>query len=151
MQVRDLMKKGVVTIDPQETIKVAAEKMRNANIGCLVVTNTNTVKGIITDRDEVVGQGLAPASVPVESVMSSSILSLHEEDGLPETLTQMAARGVRRAPVMDRNGHIKGLVSVDDFLPLLVRECAKIAALLRREQAGEERKTEDIFPDEFGT
>lgn len=77
--------------------------------------------------------------------------ALEEEDGLLEAPTQMAARDVRRVPVVDRGGHIKGLASVDDFLPLLVRELGKISVLIGREQAGEVRKTEDIFRDEFAT
>jgi CBS domain-containing protein len=74
---------------------------------------------------------------------------LREADGLLEALEQMAARGVRRAPIVDRHGHLKGLVSMDDVVPLLARELAKISVLIRREQIGEVRKTEDVLQDEF--
>lgn len=42
-------------------------------------------------------------------------------------------------------------MSVDDLLRLLVRELAKLAVLIRREQAGEIRKAEGIFSDELAT
>lgn len=157
MTVGTLCTKSVVSVNRNATAADAAITMRNSHVGTLVVldpTDPRVPVGIITDRDifiEVVGQGLAPASVPVESVMSGPVLSRREEDGLLEALTRLAARGVRRAPVIYCNGHIKGLVSVDDFRPLLFRELAKISVLIRREQAGEVRKTEDIFRDEFAT
>jgi Mg/Co/Ni transporter MgtE len=63
----------------------------------------------------------------------------------------MSARGVRRAPVVDREGHLKGMVSVDDLVPLLARELAKVGALIRHGQAAEMRKNKNAFSDEFAS
>jgi hypothetical protein len=49
--------------------------------------------------------------------------------GLLEAVGQVAARGVRRAPIVDGHGHLEGPVSMDDVVPLLAREFAKISAL----------------------
>ena len=121
MQVRDLMKKGVVTIDPQETIKVAAEKMRNANIGCLVVTNTTTVKGIITDRDlavRCVGYGHNPQQCPVSHHMSSPVTSTTPDADVLGTLEVMTTKMVKRLPVIE-DGHLVGMVSFSDVAAAL--------------------------------
>jgi CBS domain-containing protein len=81
--------------------------------------------------------------------MSAPVVSLIEDDGFVAALDKMSAQGVRRAPVLDREGRLKGLVSVDDLVPLLARELAKIGALIRHGQAAEMRKNESLFSDEF--
>ena len=155
MSISSLCKRVVVTIHRDATVEDAALFMRSSHIGDVVVVDaadTRRPVGIITDRDiavEVVAQGLTPAQTPVGSIMSSPLLSLREDDGFLAALDKMSARGVRRAPVLDRDGRLKGLVSVDDLVPLLARELAKIGALIRHEQAAEMRKTENSFSDEF--
>jgi len=157
MTIGTLCAKPVARIRRDATVADAAMLMRASHVGDLVVVDGpegQSPVGMITDRDivvEVIGQGFAPAQVPVGSVMSTPVLSLREEDGLLEALEQMAARGVRRAPIVDRHGRLKGLVSIDDVVPLLARELAKISVLIRREQTAEVRKTEDVLQDEFAT
>lgn len=155
MTISDLCKRVVVTIRRDATAEEAAQMMRASHIGNVVVVDpadTRKPIGIITDRDitvEVVAQGLAPAQTMVGAVMSAPVVSLREEDSFIEALDKMSARGVRRAPVLDRDGNLKGLVSVDDLVPLLARELAKIGALIRHGQAAEMRKTKNSFTDEF--
>lgn len=157
MTISDLCKRVVVTIRRDATAEDAARIMRASHIGNVVVVDaadTRKPVGIITDRDiavEIVAQGLAPAQTMVGAVMSAPVVSLREEDSIIEALDKMSARGVRRAPVLDRDGHLKGLVSVDDLVPLLARELAKIGALIRHGQAAEMRKTRNSFTDEFAS
>jgi CBS domain-containing protein len=147
----------VVTIHRQATAEDAARLMRSSHIGDLVVvdaTDTRMPVGMITDRDivvEIVAQGLLPAQTPVASIMSTPVVTLREDDGFIEALDKMSSRGVRRAPVVDRDGRLCGLISIDDLVPLLARELAKVGALIRHEQATEIQKTENSFRDEFAT
>jgi len=155
MTISDLCKRVVVTILRSATAEDAAQMMRASHIGNLVVVDPSDNRrpvGIITDRDiaiEVVAQGLAPGQTPVGSFMSAPVVSLREDDGFIAALDKMSAHGVRRAPVVDRDGHLKGLVSVDDLVPLLARELAKIGALIRHGQAAEMRKNASAFNDDF--
>ena len=155
MGVSELCKRGVVTIHRNATVEAAAQMMRASHIGNVIVVDaadTRRPVGIITDRDivvAVVAQGLAPSQTAVGSVMSAPLVSLTEDDTFIEALDKMAARGVRRAPVLDRNGQLRGLVSVDDLVPLLARELAKIGALIRHGQAAEMQKNANAFTDEF--
>jgi CBS domain-containing protein len=157
MTIKDLCKRVVVTIRRDATGEDAAQMMRASHIGDVVVVDpadTRKPVGIITDRDiavEIVAQGLVPAQTTVGSVMSAPVMSLREEDGFIEALDKMSARGVRRAPVVDREGHLKGMVSVDDLVPLLARELAKVGALIRHGQAAEMRKNKNAFSDEFAS
>ena len=155
MTIKDLCKRVVVTIHRNATAEDAAQAMRASHIGNVVVVDpadTRKPVGIITDRDiavKVVAEGLAPAETTVGAVMSAPVVSLREDDGFIEALDKMSAGGVRRAPVLDRDGRLKGMVSVDDLVPLLARELAKIGALIRHGQAAEIRKTGDLLIDEL--
>lgn len=157
MTIRVLCNRVVVTIHRQATVEDAARLMRSSHIGDVVVVDgaeSRVPVGIVTDRDialEVVAQGLAPAKTLVGSVMSSPMLTLREDDGFLAALDKMSARGVRRAPVVDIDGRLKGLVSIDDLIPLLARELAKVGALIRHGQNAEIRKTENSFSDEYAT
>lgn len=157
MTMKALCSRVVVTIHRQAAVEDAARLMRASHVGDVVVVDRAESRipvGILTDRDiavEVVGKGLAPAQTPVGSVMSAPVLTLGEEDGFLEALDKMSARGVRRAPVVDQDGRLMGLVSIDDLVRLLARELAKIGALIRHGQAAEIRKTENSFSDEYAT
>lgn len=157
MTIASLCTKDVARLQRGATVQDAARLMRARHVGDVVIVgsaDSGVALGILTDRDiavDVVGRGLAPAQVPVESAMSAPLLTLREDDGVLESLSRMAARGVRRAPVLDRAGRLSGLVSVDDLVPLLARELAKVSVLIRRGQRHEARRTEDAFSDELTT
>ncbi|MDH5535305.1 MAG: CBS domain-containing protein [Betaproteobacteria bacterium] len=155
MTIRDFCRRNVVRIERPATVRDAARLMRENHVGDVVVVDAADPRvpvGVVTDRDiviRVVDKGLAPARTPVAAIMSSPVVTLREDDGLLVALDRMSAGGVRRAPVVDADGHLRGLVSVDDLVPLLARELAKIGALIRHEQAAEARNTENLVADEF--
>ena len=109
MSISALCHRVVVTIHRQATTEDAARLMRSNHIGDVVVVDaadTGVPVGMITDRDIVVvviAHGLAPAQTPVESVMSTPVLTPREDDGFLQALDKVSARGVRRAPVVDRD------------------------------------------------
>ncbi|MDH4190578.1 MAG: CBS domain-containing protein [Betaproteobacteria bacterium] len=147
--------KSVATVRRDATVADAARAMRDAQVRDLVVVDPGDARrpvGIITDRDiaiKIVGQGLNPAWVPVEHMMSAPAFSLRDRDGVYEALKKMAARGVRRAPVVDPEGRLTGLVAVDDLLALLAQELARISVLLRRGRIAEVRGTDDAVEEEL--
>lgn len=73
-KVRDIMEKKVITISPNQLLEQAAVLMRNENIGVLVVTENDVIKGIITDKDifkafaDISGYNRPGASLVVEVV-----------------------------------------------------------------------------------
>lgn len=155
MSIKTISNRAVVTIHRQATVEDAARLMRSHHIGDVVVVevpNAQVPVGMVTDRDivvAVVAQGLMPAQTTVGSIMSSPVLTLRENDGFITALDRMAQRGVRRAPVVDEAGLLRGVVSVDDLVRLLARELAKVGALIMHEQTAEKRKTDGAFADEY--
>jgi CBS domain-containing protein len=117
MKVKQIMSSPVDPIDPTTTVAVAAQKMRDADVGCLLVGGGDQLFGIITDRDIVVralADGRSAYREPVWSVMTSEVLSCFEDQPVEEAASIMAEHDVRRLPVLDRNGRLTGLVSLSD-------------------------------------
>jgi CBS domain-containing protein len=117
MKIKDVMRVPVDPIDPLTTVAAAAQKMRDEDVGCLLVGRRDQLVGIITDRDIVV-RGLANGQNPyrelVWNVMSSEVRSCFEDQPVVEAASIMEEHGVRRLPVLDRQGRLTGLVSLSD-------------------------------------
>lgn len=117
MKIRQIMSTPVDPIDPTTSVAAAAQKMRDANVGCLLIGQGDQLLGIVTDRDIVVralADGRGAAREQVWTVMSSNPLCCFEEQAADEAARLMEQHGVRRLPVLDRNGRLTGLVSWSD-------------------------------------
>lgn len=135
----------VVFIGQDESAVEAAKLMRERHTGSLVVVadarrGAFDPVGMITDRDlvvEVVAQEVDVDSVSVKDIMATNPVIAREEDSLHDTLKNMRARGVRRVPVIDTEGQISGVLSIDDIISLLASELNDVDSLILREQERE--------------
>ena len=122
---------------PEETVQVAANRMNARNVGTLVVLDRESHPiGILTDRDlavRVVGQGLNVFETLVADVSSPAPDTVFEDAPIESALAQMRVKAIRRLPVVDVDGKLVGLVSLDDILELLCEEFEDIGKLVRRE------------------
>jgi CBS domain-containing protein len=124
--------------------------MRQYHVGDLVVTDQADGKripvGIVTDRDlviEVLALGLDAASLAVEDIMTRDLATVREQEGILETIGRMRAKGVRRLPVVDAQGALAGIVTVDDLVELLAGELGELAKVISREQKYEAETRRD--------
>ena len=118
MQVKDVMTKDVVCVQPDETVAVASRLMARHNLGVLAVCSADgKLKGMLTDRDVVlrcVAADEDPAELKVKQVMTRRIVSVDPDDSLETASRRMAAQQVRRLPV-EREGRLEGMVSLADL------------------------------------
>jgi len=117
MLVREIMSRHVETIEPTETLREAALRMRHFNIGALAVMVADKLVGIITDRDiccRGVADGFDPAITEVREVMSRSISFCFSDDTVNEAVRQMEEQHIRRLAVMNHDKTVAGFLSVDD-------------------------------------
>lgn len=156
MAIGEICTRNVMTIGREASIAQAAARMRQHRVGDLVVverTNGGRVPvGIITDRDvtvEVVALALDPGQATVGSIAGDRLLTVTEDEGMFEALRAMSERGVRRAPVIDRDGRLTGIVSIDDMLTLLAAELARIARIARQGPPGGSVRSDDLFVNEL--
>lgn len=121
---------------PEETVREAARRMREADVGTLVVVDANrNPVGLVTDRDVMlrcVAADRDPSATPVSQVMTAPVLCVHEETPIEEALRRMAGIAGRRLVVTDEAEHLVGILALDDVLELLVEEAETIGRLLQR-------------------
>jgi len=117
MLVCEFMHSPAVTCSPDVTLEHAAREMDRFNVGCLiVVTDDGHLVGIVTDRDIAVkGVGWGhEAATPVDKVMTRSVATIQSNALISEVASKMALWGIRRMPVVDVSGTLKGVIALDD-------------------------------------
>lgn len=123
MLVKDIMQKKVVTLSPDATVRETAKKMKDFRIGYILVTNGESLKGCITDRDLALwlANGKNPDETRINSIMQSNVVSAAPDTDVFDANKLMARKRVRRLPVID-NGRLVGLVSISDLASVLEEE-----------------------------
>jgi signal-transduction protein with cAMP-binding, CBS, and nucleotidyltransferase domain len=124
MQLSQIMKRELVTATPEMSVKNAAEKMKSQNVGCVLITEKGTLKGILTDRDitcSVVAEGRNINDTRVREVMHSELIFSNPETDIFDASRIMSQKNIRRLPIQ-KNGRLEGLVSISDLAPVLKEE-----------------------------
>ena len=145
MHIGEICTREVVCTDAQTPVAAVAKLMRQYHIGDVIVTRTDGAKrvplGIVTERDivlSVVAAEIAPGTLTVGEIMSAQLATAGEEEDVFETIQRMRNIGVRRMPIVDAEGALAGIVSIDDIIEVLAGEMTELARLVSREQLREQ-------------
>ncbi|MFQ6142592.1 CBS domain-containing protein [Streptomyces seoulensis] len=115
--VRDIMTSHLVTVEPQTSVTAVAQKMRDEDIGIVLVTEGDELRGLVSDRDLVVRslvEGGDQEQRTVASACSDDIVTITPDDDVDQAVRLMREHSVRRMPVVD-HGHAVGIVSIGDL------------------------------------
>lgn len=115
--IRDVMTPSPRTVAHQDTVRVAAETMRDEDIGNVIVCDGGEVCGIVTDRDiavRVVAAGKDPSSTIVGDICSKDLTTVSPDDPVDEAVRLMRDNALRRLPVVE-GGKPIGVVSIGDL------------------------------------
>ena len=144
MSISEICHRDVVTLQCDATVQEAAKLMRQHHIGdIIIVDNRNGAQiptGIVTDRDlivEVVATELDVAVLTVGDIMAKELFTAKESMEIFEAIQYMRRKTIRRLPVVDEDGGLVGILTLDDALALLSEELLNLAKLV-----GYERKKE---------
>ena len=115
-----LRQKGteVSTIEPEASIRSAADWLRVKNIGALVVTSGKAVLGLISEREIVHAfsrYGETAGSMPVKEIMRYGVTTVSPEDSVDRVMKLMTRHRVRHMPVL-RDGKLAGIISIGDVV-----------------------------------
>ena len=119
MLVQDIMTRDVSFCTPGTNAAAATEIMWTRNCGALpIVEDGRGVIGMVTDRDLLIALGTSnrnASDLPVGEVMKKDVSRCAPDDDVRDALTLMAQRQVHRLPVVDQDGALKGILSLDDI------------------------------------
>ena len=137
----------VVIVEQSESIGEAIRLMRAHHVGDVVVvskTNGSPVPvGILTDRDivlEILAEGVDLDAVNIGDVMSFELTTVGAGASLLDTVRVMRENGVRRVPVVDPEGALVGILTLDDALEVIAEQMTDIIGLIARERMVEARR-----------
>lgn len=132
MKLQEIMVRDVVQAAPEETIGVAAKRMRESAAGCLVITVAGVVKGIITDRDLLacLAQAHDPYRCKISTHMHRPVHVLRPDEDHATAAAVMHEKRIKRIPIA-QNGKLLGIVSLSDLAAIAGAEAESLRTALR--------------------
>ncbi len=120
MKVKDVMTQSAVCCSTDTNVGAAVELLWVNNCGMLpVVGNDRRIQGVVTDRDIAIAMGTRnrlPGELTVGEIATTNVVTCKPEDEIHEALQAMAAKQVRRLPVVNNEGIPEGILSIDDVI-----------------------------------
>jgi CBS domain-containing protein len=119
MQVKDIMTSHAESTSSTSTLREAAQKMRDLDVGALPVCGGNDrLAGIITDRDialRAVAEGLDPSTAVVRDVMTPKIIYCYDDQDVSDAAHMMEQNQIRRLVVLNHDKRMIGILSLGDL------------------------------------
>ncbi|MDT4898299.1 MAG: hypothetical protein QOH25_3376 [Acidobacteriota bacterium] len=120
MKVQDIMTADVETCGADSDLGAAATIMWRRDCGSVpVVDGEGKVVGMITDRDicmAVATRNKLASAIKVGEVISGRVYACSPDDRIEDALETMQSAQLRRLPVVDDDGRLHGILSINDVL-----------------------------------
>ncbi len=118
----------VQTATSEDTIEAISNKMKENQVGSIVVVNEkNQPLGIVTERDivrKVIAYGKDPKTTKVDDIKTTSLITIDPETNLHDAALIMTKYRIRRLPVVKDNT-LYGIITSDDLVRYLYEKNKK--------------------------
>lgn len=134
MPIGDYCEKPAGTVCGGDTVRAAAQRMRDEGLGSLVVVKDGRPIGIVTDRDIVIESlcnRLDPGAAKVDEIASRPLVTVEQDTPVREAARVIRRHAIRRLPVVDEKGQLVGIVAADDLVSLAAAELSGLAVAIR--------------------
>jgi signal-transduction protein with cAMP-binding, CBS, and nucleotidyltransferase domain len=123
VQVRNLMKAPVVTIEPGRSVREAARLMQDNVIGSVVVHEGGRAVGIMTERDvlRAVAEGRDVEQTSVDDLMTKNLVTGAPNWDVVVAASVMTAHRIRHLVVQEQD-RVLGVLSLRDVLSTFLPE-----------------------------
>lgn len=136
MPIINIARTDVVTAGPGQSAGNLATLMKEEGVGSVIIVEKERPVGIVTDRDlvmEVLEPREDSREVTAEAVMTETVITVQSDTGVFQTTAKMYEYGIRRVPVVDSDGLLAGVVTLDDILVLLTDELDNLTGVVESE------------------
>jgi CBS domain-containing protein len=117
MKVQEVMGRDIETVRPTQSVKDVAQRMDRQGIGYFPVCDKRGLVGVVTDRDitcRLVADARDPVATKIREIMTKGVAYCFDDDDLAAAVRLMEQNRIRRIPVLDRNEHLVGVLSLSD-------------------------------------
>jgi CBS domain-containing protein len=133
MRVKDVQTEAVVTCRPQTNLAEATQLMWENDCGSLpVLDDDGKVTGMLTDRHICMAMGTRnarPSELTAGDVMEKVVITCKSSDHIRAALRLMREAKIRRLPVLGAEGHVEGILSIDDIVLNIRRDYGNADAI----------------------
>jgi CBS domain-containing protein len=135
--VRDIMNSPVVTASPADNVQTLAKKMKDDEIGSIIIMDKDKPAGLVTDYDIVVNSvanDAKPSKIKASDVMKE-IHTIESEESITEAARLLRKHNIKRLGVVYKK-RLVGIISASDVIavtPDLVDVVSEKAAIIRGE------------------
>lgn len=124
MSVLDIAATDVVTADRNDTFSEVAAEMAEQKVGCVVIEEDEMPIGIVTDRNLALAMAEDPEAGhrTVDEEMTRDVRTIPDDADIYQAVEILSDIGARRAPVVNDDEKLEGLLSLDDVLHVVEEE-----------------------------
>jgi len=117
-KVSKIMQRNLLVMQDKETLGKAVQLMKNQRISCLIIHKHQKPLGIITERDitRFLHQKLDFKKTLIKDVMTAPVVSTDDDTPIHEAVRLMKLSQIRRILIVDKKGHVSGLVTQSDII-----------------------------------
>lgn len=146
MNIINIYNRNVIVADQNSDVLTAAQLMRQHHVGTIVIVadavNSKKPIGIVSERDlvvKVLAKNVSAKDITLHDTMTRDLVCLREDDDIIDTIRVMCMEGVRRAPVINKQGNLVGILAMDDLVEMLADDLSNLARLIERGRQNEKR------------
>jgi CBS domain-containing protein len=131
--VEDIAAEDVVTVERDTPVPTAVASMAENDVGSVVVVEDDEPIGMLTDRKVALALEDTPevAQQTVGDLVSEELVTADSSTTVFEVVKMMGDNGIRRVPVVDEEGNLQGIVTLDDAIVLLGTELGNVAETIQ--------------------
>jgi CBS domain-containing protein len=128
MSILRIAKALTATVAPSATVMESVRRMKEANVGAVVVVDGGVLQGMFSERDlmvRIVLEKRDPEKTWVKDVMTTDVVAIRKDTTPDEAVKLMWERHIRHLPVVRENGEVEGIVEIRNLFHETFEEMAQ--------------------------